>query len=81
MVGRAAMGVSYLELDPYAVAPLRERLAQARSIVLLDGPESLRRAQDPWGVREGPALELMRRIKHRFDPAGVCNPGVLVGGI
>ncbi len=81
LVGRAALGTSYLELDPYAVAPLRERLPRARAAVLLDGPPELRRAQDPWLVSETPALELMRRIKHRFDPAGACNPGVFVGGI
>ena len=28
-----------------------------------------------------PALELMRSVKRRFDPAGVCNPGLFVGGI
>ena len=27
------------------------------------------------------AVELMRRVKARFDPARVCNPGVFVGGI
>jgi FAD/FMN-containing dehydrogenase len=63
------------------VAPLRERLPRVRAAVLLDGPLELRRAQDPWRVREGPALELMRRVKHRFDPAGTCNPGLFVGGI
>jgi FAD/FMN-containing dehydrogenase len=29
-------------------------------------------------VDEGPALELMRRVKERFDVHGVMNPGVLV---
>jgi FAD/FMN-containing dehydrogenase len=24
---------------------------------------------------------LMRRVKGRFDPHNVCNPGVFVGGI
>jgi len=41
----------------------------------------VRAAIDPWGVQDGPALELMRRIKARFDPAGACNPGLFVGGI
>jgi glycolate oxidase FAD binding subunit len=81
LVGRAALGTSYLVLDPEAVASLRERLPQARAAVLLDGPPELRRAEDPWNVKESPALELMRRIKHRFDPGDVCNPGVFVGGI
>jgi glycolate oxidase FAD binding subunit len=81
LVGRAALGTSYLELDPDAVAPLRERLPDARAAVVLDGPAWLRQAQDPWGSREGPALELMRRIKRSFDSAGICNPGAFVGGI
>jgi glycolate oxidase FAD binding subunit len=81
LVGRAALGTSYLELDPHAVALLLERLPATRAAVLLDAPLEVRRARDVWGAREGPALELMRRVKHRFDPAGSCNPGVFVGGI
>jgi glycolate oxidase FAD binding subunit len=81
LVGRAAVGTSYLAHDPGARAALRERLPHVRAAVLVDGPQELRRARDPWGVSEGPALELMRRIKRRFDPAGACNPGVFVGGL
>ena len=81
LVGRAALGTSYLELDPHALARLSGRLPQTRAAVLLDAPEEVRRGEDPWGVSEGPALELMRRIKRRFDPVGICNPGVFVGGI
>lgn len=81
VVGRAALGTSYLELDPDAVAALRERLRDARAVVALDGPDDLRRTVDPWGATEGPAIELMRRIKRSFDPAGTCNPGSFVGGI
>ena len=41
----------------------------------------MRTAAEPWGAHEGPELELMRRIKARFDPARTCNPGLFVGGI
>jgi glycolate dehydrogenase FAD-binding subunit len=81
LVGRAALGVSFVEVDPDAVATLRDALPSAAVSVVLDAPVSLRRSIDPWGTREGPALELMRRIKGRFDPAQVCNPGLFVGGI
>ena len=81
LVGRAALGTSYLELDPFAVAALRTRLKDARAAVLLDAPPGVRRSLDPWGAGEAPALELMRRVKRSFDPAGTCNPGSFVGGI
>lgn len=81
LVGRAALGTSYLALAPEAVAPLRERFSDAPGVVVLDGPAWLRQQHDPWGAFERPALELMRRVKHRFDPAGACNPGAFVGGI
>jgi glycolate oxidase FAD binding subunit len=81
LVGRVALGSSFVELDPEAVAHLRERLAASASLMLLDAPASARTDDDPWGPLPPPALELMRRIKHRFDPAGTCNPGLFVGGI
>ena len=33
------------------------------------------------GARRARRVELMRRVKERFDPAAACNPGVFVGGI
>jgi len=35
---------------------------------------------DPWGSPP-PSVEIQRRIKHVFDPAGICNPSVLAGDI
>jgi glycolate oxidase FAD binding subunit len=82
LVGRAALGISHVEVDPEAVVSLRAALPRRAVSVLLDAPASLRGSMDPWGGHtEGPALELMRRVKARFDPAHACNPGVFVGGI
>jgi len=62
------------------VRELRERLAPS-ACVLLSGPPALRAAVDPWGPVAPGRLELMRRVKERFDPDGRCNPGLFVGGI
>jgi len=86
-VGRAGLGLSWLRLEdaePGAaiafVQDVRTRLGPAPCVVL-DAPEEVRRALDPWGGPDGGTLELMRRVKARFDPTGACNPGVYVGGI
>jgi glycolate oxidase FAD binding subunit len=47
--------------------------------VLQDAPAELR--ADPWGVDDTALIALSRRVKERFDPAGVCAPGIFVGGI
>lgn len=40
-----------------------------------------RTAVDYFDTPAARALELMRTLKHAFDPAGVFNPGCFVGGI
>ena len=47
---------------------------------MLDAPADVRAVLDPWGGETGP-VELMRKVKERFDPAGICAPGLFVGGI
>ena len=81
LVGRAALGCSYIELEPEAVGQLRDALGHLAAVTVLDAPASCRAQNDPWGPAEPTALELMRSIKARFDPAGICNPGLFVGGI
>jgi glycolate oxidase FAD binding subunit len=81
LVGRAALGSSFIELEPEAVPRLGQALPPGALSVLVDAPRELREMPDRWGAIDPPALELMRRVKARFDPARVCNPGVFVGGI
>jgi glycolate oxidase FAD binding subunit len=84
-VARASLGLVWIVLpaaaaDGATVTALRSTLAPA-PVVLLDAPAALREAVDPWGEADPGALELMRRVKARFDPSGTCNPGLFVGGI
>ncbi|MFL5782811.1 MAG: FAD-binding oxidoreductase [Thermoleophilaceae bacterium] len=83
LAGRAAYGLSWIALPPDrpdAVGELRRALAPSPCVVL-DAPADVREGLDVWGVAESPALDLMRRVKRRFDPAGACAPGAFVGGI
>jgi glycolate oxidase FAD binding subunit len=86
-VGRVALGVSYVTLTApesedvaLVVREMRRTLAPAACVVL-DAPDAVRTRIDPWGVEDGPELRLMRRTKERFDPRGILNPGIYVGGI
>ena len=76
LVARAAHGLAWVTVpDAAAVEVLRAELRPSPCVVL-DGDVA-----DVWGVADAGAVELMRRVKERFDPAGACNPGVFVGGI
>jgi glycolate oxidase FAD binding subunit len=81
VVGRAALGISYVELQPEAVSQLREGLPDGARSMLFDAPDELRAELDPWGPVNDGALALMQRIKLRFDPRGTCSPGVFAGAI
>ena len=86
-IGRVAFGLSWITFDRTRaedvvtmISEMRRQLAPAACVVL-DAPDAVREALDPWGVDDGPELALMRRTKERFDPRGVCNRGIFVGGI
>ena len=83
LAGRAAHGLSWIALPgdrPEAVDELRGALAPSPCVVL-DAPADVRARLDVWGVAGSPAVDLMRRVKQRFDASGACNPGAFVGGI
>jgi glycolate oxidase FAD binding subunit len=81
VVGRAGVGLSFVELEPGAVDGFVAGLPTGARAVLVDAPAELRAQTDVWGAASGAGLDLMRRIKERFDPARTCNPGIYVGGI
>jgi glycolate oxidase FAD binding subunit len=84
LVSRAAHGLSWIALDAGDLArratEIRDELSP-RPVVLLDGPAGLRADFDPWGPVDAGALQVMRRIKERFDTHRIFRPGAYVGGI
>ncbi len=85
LVGRAGLGLAWLTLaggDGREVVSGIEKLRRSLHpfpCVVFDAPQAVREKVDVWG--EAQALSLTRRVKARFDPDGICNPGIFVGGI
>lgn len=80
VVGRAALGLYWLSGPAEAgwVAGVRAALApRACSLVAGVAPDGV----EPWPAADPGALEVMRRVKARFDPARAFRPGTFVGGI
>lgn len=79
--GVGEVGAGLEEVEPGKLGALRS-WAQRRggSLVLFRAPPELYSSFGAWG---GPpnAIEIQRRVKAAFDPAGVCNPGILPGGV
>ena len=87
LVGRAALGLSWIALPAAAPGDLVTAVTRLRSVlspspcVVLDAPAPVRAHLDPWDHHEDSAFALMRRVKQRFDPTATCNPAIFVGGI
>jgi glycolate oxidase FAD binding subunit len=76
LVGRAGLGLSWVVLpdrSPEEADAAIEMLRRDYPVVVLEAPPGLK--ADHWGPLEPGARELMRRVRDRFDPAGVCNAG------
>ncbi len=53
----------------------RQATARGGHAVVIDGDAELR--TDAWGPPP-PGLEVMRRLRQSFDPAGILNPGIFL---
>jgi len=86
VVGRAGLGLYWVTLEG-APGDLVGRIDELRAalkpwpVVVTDAPEDVRRKVDVWSEPNPSSIPLMHRIKQRFDPKGICNPGIYVGGI
>jgi glycolate oxidase FAD binding subunit len=84
--GALGSGVLHLRLerpDPLVAAAIvkeiRSKLKVGTAVVTAAPPE-FKRQLDVWGP-VGTSLGLMKRVKERFDPERILNPGRFVGGI
>ena len=81
----ARSGLGQLHLDGEdslnRVSKLRSRCQENSGfLTVLEAPTTLKQQLDPWGYT-GNALDLMRRLKQRFDSENLLSPGSFVGGI
>jgi glycolate oxidase FAD binding subunit len=88
ITGHAGVGVTYVALsggDEEAKVQVVEELREiwvrrGGSVVVREAPLSIKQRLDAWGPT-GDYLGLTRRVKEKFDPRGVLNPGRFLGGI
>lgn len=63
------------------LAPLESAVERLKGSMVVERCSlALKRDLEVWG-RPVSAVEVMRRIKQKFDPAGILNPGRFLGGI
>jgi glycolate oxidase FAD binding subunit len=85
--GRAGVGVLELGLAPEATTDFARVLELLRlatlelgaNLVVVAAPVVVKAGIDCWGPTAG--LDIMRRVKDRFDPQHRLSPGRFVGGI
>ena len=88
ITGHAGTGVTYVGLsggDEEARAAVVEELREiwlrhGGSVVVRGAPPAFKERVEAWGPI-GTRLDLTRRVKEKFDPRGILNPGRFVGGI
>ncbi len=87
VTGHAGTGVTYAGFsgDEDAVVEVVEEVRGIRvrgggGLVVRSAPVSFKGKVDPWGPA-GDYLGLTRRVKEKFDPGYIMNPGRFIGGL
>jgi len=85
--GHAGTGVTFAGLsgEEESMAEVVEEVREiwvrrGGSVVVREAPVTFKRRMDVWGAG-GDYLGLTRRVKDKFDPGGLMNPGIFLGGI
>jgi glycolate oxidase FAD binding subunit len=82
-VGQHGIGIveaGWDRFDRDDLIRLRSGVGRLEGIVVINRADDTFMGVDRWGTAlQAPAIQ--RRLKNQFDPAGVCNPGVLPGGL
>jgi glycolate oxidase FAD binding subunit len=85
--GHAGTGVTFVGLSGgedalvEVIEEVREiRLRRGGSVVVQEAPLTIKERLDVWGSG-GDYLGLTRRVKEKFDPGYILNPGRFLGGI
>ena len=77
-VGHVKVGVDDLDLSAFGA--LRSWTESVTGSLVVTARPDHAGDIEPWGTPP-PSLELQRRVKAAFDPAGVMAPGRLPGGL
>jgi glycolate oxidase FAD binding subunit len=81
-MGTVSTRWSYSANDPAAIAKMvalhADLIGLASHTVVTAAPIDVKRRIDIWGA-EPDTLDVMRELKHEFDPSRVLNPGRFAG--
>jgi len=78
--GVGVVDVGWSDIDAGHISELRSWAEANGGSLALHRRGSLGDGVPRWGLAPGTAA-IQRRLKHLFDPDGVCNPGVLAGNV
>ncbi|MEA2022727.1 MAG: FAD-binding oxidoreductase [Actinomycetota bacterium] len=75
-VGRVEAGLDGIDDEALAAARAWTESTGGALVVTAGAGDGV----DPWGTPPA-SIEIQRRVKAAFDPAGICNPGIMPGGV